>query len=536
MLRASIRVFAATALLAAGAPWVATGSTATAAEKSAACTGPRDTSNFHDTKVVHGVAARLANWPGFAVLRLRGEGKKSAHLCGATFINRKWLVTAAHCVTGLPRDGKGRYTQDLGTRPAKRKAEWSGTATLEEVTGVEDWEKLERAKAFEIEKILIREEYEKKIGKEKNCGPGGCTALVGFDVALVEIKGNYDGPLARLAASREDDPPDEILFRVMVAGFGRTEDSTAGGEFKWKDQEVLAPSRQLMEATVTTLPTRSCNSLYQTRDLKKFEYVVGEGQICAEDQVAHRDACHGDSGGPLLGFDRNNCPYLVGITSWGIGCAKAGFAGVYTRVSSHADWIRSKKVSFTGLAAKERFDPKRSDAVLTAAAAVAKAAQPAGKSGNDLTLEFCQSGRTDDCTKASRYLPPGMPVLAAKVTSSRPGILVLVLVHPNGDVKQLHLDRSGPSFTKARGGAKDMRFVPANRERGLRLGPAYRGSRLLAVRLPVGDGPFLELARQLAQSPDAAPRDGKAYLEALATAIHRARPDSAVAEIELQAE
>ena len=51
------------------------------------------------------------------------------------------------------------------------------------------------------------------------------------------------------------------------------------------------------------------------------------------------DTCQGDSGGPLMMFISSNQWILVGITSGGIGCARATSSGLYTRVASFQDWI-----------------------------------------------------------------------------------------------------------------------------------------------------------------------------------------------------
>ncbi|HEV7907877.1 MAG TPA: trypsin-like serine protease, partial [Pseudonocardiaceae bacterium] len=49
------------------------------------------------------------------------------------------------------------------------------------------------------------------------------------------------------------------------------------------------------------------------------------------------DTCQGDSGGPLVYGGK-----LIGITSWGQGCASAGYPGVYTRVSTYSSLIQQQ--------------------------------------------------------------------------------------------------------------------------------------------------------------------------------------------------
>lgn len=53
------------------------------------------------------------------------------------------------------------------------------------------------------------------------------------------------------------------------------------------------------------------------------------------------DTCAGDSGGPLMMFSQTKQWILIGITSFGEGCARPSYAGVYTRVAVYETWIKS---------------------------------------------------------------------------------------------------------------------------------------------------------------------------------------------------
>lgn len=54
--------------------------------------------------------------------------------------------------------------------------------------------------------------------------------------------------------------------------------------------------------------------------------------------LCYVDTCQGDSGGPLMAFT-NNQWVLAGLTSSGDGCARAGYPGIYTRISFFVSFI-----------------------------------------------------------------------------------------------------------------------------------------------------------------------------------------------------
>ncbi|MEU6777095.1 serine protease [Streptomyces sp. NPDC046759] len=89
-------------------------------------------------------------------------------------------------------------------------------------------------------------------------------------------------------------------------------------------------SNQLRTATVPVVSDSSCKSSYGT------DFVQSD-MVCAGYTSGGTDTCQGDSGGPLLIGG-----VLAGITSWGEGCAEAGYPGVYTRLTTFSDLVTAQ--------------------------------------------------------------------------------------------------------------------------------------------------------------------------------------------------
>ncbi|KAA9160838.1 serine protease [Amycolatopsis acidicola] len=145
--------------------------------------------------------------------------------------------------------------------------------------------------------------------------PGYSDPGKGDDVAVLSL----DRQVSYRPVSLPDSS-DQSLYRegtnATVVGWGRTAD---GG----------ARSEVLRKATVPVVSDASCSQSYSNYDAKSM--------VCAGYPQGGTDACQGDSGGPLLVGDT-----LIGIVSWGDGCAQAGKPGVYARVSTYANDIKAQ--------------------------------------------------------------------------------------------------------------------------------------------------------------------------------------------------
>ncbi|XP_042871457.1 brain-specific serine protease 4-like [Penaeus japonicus] len=66
---------------------------------------------------------------------------------------------------------------------------------------------------------------------------------------------------------------------------------------------------------------------------------ITPGMLCAGVSGGGRDACHGDSGGPLLTQDAEGRWVLAGVVSFGRGCGRPDFPGVYVDLFQFRGWI-----------------------------------------------------------------------------------------------------------------------------------------------------------------------------------------------------
>jgi secreted trypsin-like serine protease len=149
--------------------------------------------------------------------------------------------------------------------------------------------------------------------------PGFRSAPKGDDWALVKLAAAFALPVAPLTPSPAYD---KGLFRIL--GWGSTSEN--GGQ-----------QRILHTATVPFVGDAACRAAYRGNPFVPAE------MICAGNLARGGvDTCQGDSGGPLIRRDNAGAYIVVGIVSWGYGCARPHYPGVYTQVSTFRSAIEAE--------------------------------------------------------------------------------------------------------------------------------------------------------------------------------------------------
>jgi trypsin len=104
-----------------------------------------------------------------------------------------------------------------------------------------------------------------------------------------------------------------------------------------KESDYYIPPKYLQEVTVQVDDNNQCAEAYGD--------FITEEMVCASVEGGGKDACQGDSGGPLVrqvaGPNGKRIDRHVGIVSWGVGCARDGYPGVYSRTSYSSGFVRN---------------------------------------------------------------------------------------------------------------------------------------------------------------------------------------------------
>ncbi|KAK0133847.1 Transmembrane protease serine 6 [Merluccius polli] len=235
------------------------------------------------SRIMGGVSASEGEWPWQASLQFRGQ-----HMCGGALISEQWVVSAAHCFYDDRLISPSVWMVHLG------KLLLSHTGPAEE--------------AVRVLSIRLHRHYD--------------NSSHDYDLALLRVQRSAPALMARRVLPVCLPPASHQLtprLLCWVTGWGAL-------------QEGGGASNVLQMVGVRLVSEESCASSYG--------HLVTPRMLCAGYRQGKRDACQGDSGGPLVCQGPSGRWFLAGVVSWGKGCGRPNYYGVYTRITKFSAWIR----------------------------------------------------------------------------------------------------------------------------------------------------------------------------------------------------
>ncbi|MEU3503336.1 serine protease [Streptomyces hundungensis] len=236
-----------------------------------------------DEVVIGGNEIKVSESPWVVALssRARFGGTRAGQFCGGVVVSATQVLTAAHCL-----------------RP--------------EVLG------MDVAKVSDLKVIVGRTELRSTEGQEvavksARTNPGYNPTTNAGDLAVLTLASELPATTTPIPVAAAGDPGYQAGTRAMIYGWG---DTSGRGNYP----------TTLHAGPVTVLSDASCERAYPPKSDEPYE---ASTMLCAGDPKGGHDACQGDSGGPLVAGGK-----LIGLVSWGNGCALPDYPGVYTRVAA----------------------------------------------------------------------------------------------------------------------------------------------------------------------------------------------------------
>uniref|UniRef100_A0A3Q3WQT8 Coagulation factor VII n=1 Tax=Mola mola TaxID=94237 RepID=A0A3Q3WQT8_MOLML len=238
-------------------------------------------------RIVGGTECPKGECPWQVLLVYKGVG-----ICGGIIYKPTWILTASHCMDNI-------HIQFLKVVAGEHNTEVDeGTEQI-----------------IQVSAIIVHENYVKKTADN--------------DIALLRLASpivysEYAVPIClptRPLAERE-------LWNIRL--------HTVSGWGRMNDNGPTAPILQRL--TLPRIRTQQC--------VEESGVALTKNMFCAGYIEGWQDSCKGDSGGPLV-TKYNNTVFLLGIVSWGKGCAQPGNYGIYTRVSNYLEWIHNRTATPT---------------------------------------------------------------------------------------------------------------------------------------------------------------------------------------------
>ncbi|CAO2600856.1 Transmembrane protease serine 12 [Lemmus lemmus] len=238
------------------------------------------------SRIIGGTRAAAGAWPWLVSLQVQ-DGNFLVHICGGALVRDRWVLTAAHCTKEASDPLKWRAV--IGTNDLSRRRS--------------------HIRNIQVVAIIIRPDF----------------ILETFvnDIALFRLRkavryNDYIQPICLpFGVFQKLDQNTECF----ISGWGRTKEEGNGTSI-------------LQEAKVHFISREVCNSE------RSYGGVVPSTSFCAGHENGTFDTCRGDSGGPLMCYLPEHRRYFVmGITSYGHGCGRRHFPGVYSGPSFFQQWL-----------------------------------------------------------------------------------------------------------------------------------------------------------------------------------------------------